>query len=89
LWQAFHAESLLHHSGSHVWLVGHRSASHRNIKINLDGQPAITTINAWGDARAPTPFQKLFEHKFAAAGAHWIEVVSDLSGAEVTIDAFA
>ena len=72
-----------------MWLIGHKSASHGNIKINIDGQPGIVTINAWGNARAPTPFQTLFEHEFVEAEAHWIEVVNDLSGAEITIDAFA
>ena len=76
-------------SGSYIWLIGHKSASHGIIKINIDGQPGIATINAWGNARAPMPFQTLFEHEFAEAGAHWIEVVSDLGGSEITIDAFA
>ena len=76
-------------AGSYMSLIGHKSASHGNIKINIDGQPSIANINAWGDARAPSPFQKLFEHRFLSPGSHCIEVASDLSGAQVTTDVFA
>jgi len=76
-------------SGSHVWVIGHKSAAHGNIKVNIDGQPGIATVNAWGEARTVVPFQKLFEHEFANPGPHWIEIVNDLSGSEITIDAFA
>lgn len=73
--------------GSHVWVVGHKSASHRALKINIDGQPGIATIKVWGGELIP--FRNLFEHKFAEPGSHWIEVVNDLSGFEITIDSFA
>ena len=76
-------------SSLHIWAVGHKSASHGNLKINIDGQPNIATIKAWKGARELVPFQNLFEHEFAEPGPHWIEVVNDLNGSEITIDSFA
>ena len=56
------------------------------MKVNFDGQLADVSMIQWGSS--PMPFQKLFERKFVEPGAHWIEVVNDLSGSEITIDTF-
>ena len=69
--------------GSHIWVVGHQSASHGNLKINIDGQPGISTINAWKGVHELVPFRNLFEHEFAEPGPHWIEVINDLNGSEI------
>jgi len=76
-------------SGSHIWVVGHQSASHGNLKINVDGHPEIATINAWKGVRELVPFRNLFEHEFAEPGPHWIEVINDLNGSEISINSFA